>query len=153
MRKRTKAREFALQILYQIDITKADVKSCLDDFWKNREADIENSVKEFAESIISGFIEHKEDIDSLISASAENWQFNRMAVVDRNILRVATYELLYRDDIPPKVSINEAIEIAKKFGNEDSGKFVNGILDKINKTKRSPKTETGPKSKPYAEEG
>lgn len=144
MRKRTRAREFALQVLYQVDITKSDVKLCLDDFWKSREINTEGSIREFTESLVFGFISHKGEIDALISEAAENWQLNRMAVVDRNILRMAAYELLYREDIPPKVSINEAIEIAKKYGNENSGKFVNGILDKINKTK---------KPRPYAEEG
>jgi len=137
MRKRTKAREFALQILYQIDITKSDAGSTIEDFWKNREIDTEGVVKEFAEGIILGVIEHKDEIDKAISEAAENWELGRMAVVDRNILRMTTYELLHRQDIPPKVSINEAIEIAKKYGDRDSGKFVNGILDKINKTKRS----------------
>ncbi len=137
MRKRTKAREFALQILYQIDITREDPKACLDDFWKSRKDEAEAEVKEFAEKIVFGTIERKEDIDKVISEAAQNWEIGRMAVVDRNILRLTTYELLYRDDIPPKVSINEAIEIAKKYGDQDSGKFVNGILDKIHKTKRA----------------
>jgi N utilization substance protein B len=137
MRKRTKAREFALQVLYQIDITHADPKACLEDFWKSRENEAEAEVRDFAEKIVLGAIERKEDIDKVISEAAQNWEIGRMAVVDRNILRLTTYELLYRDDIPPKVSINEAIEIAKKYSDQDSGKFVNGILDKINKTKRS----------------
>lgn len=136
MRKRTKAREFALQILYQINITKEGPQVCFDDFWKNRENTSEASVKEFAEKIVLGICERKKEIDSIISEAAENWQLDRMAVVDRNILRIASYELLYREDIPPKVSINEAIDMAKKYGDKDSGKFVNGILDKINKTKR-----------------
>ena len=136
MRKRTKAREFTLQILYQTDITKNDAKDCLADFWKNREDKTEASIKEFAEGIVLGIIEHEGEIDAQISEVATNWQLERMAVVDRNILRIATYELLYRQDIPPKVSINEAIDIAKKYGDQDSGKFVNGILDKICKTKR-----------------
>jgi len=125
-----------LQILYQTDITKNDAKDCLADFWKNRENKTEASIKEFTEGIVLGIIEHKKEIDAQISEAAANWQLERMAVVDRNILRVATYELLYREDIPPKVSINEAIDIAKKYGDQDSGKFVNGILDKICKTKR-----------------
>ena len=139
MRKRTKAREFALQILYQIDITRAEPKACLEDFWKNREDEAETEVKEFAEKIVFGVIERKVEIDEIISEATQNWEIGRMAVVDRNILRLTTYELLYRDDIPPKVSINEAIEIAKKYGDHDSGKFVNGILDKINKTHTSSK--------------
>jgi N utilization substance protein B len=134
LRKRTKAREFALQVLYQIDITCAEPGACLEDFWKGRENKAEPEVREFAEKAVFGTIEHKEDIDRVISEAAQNWGLDRMAVVDRNILRLTTYELLYRDDIPPKVSINEAIEIAKKYGDRDSGKFVNGILDKINKT-------------------
>lgn len=143
MRKRTKAREQALQILYQIDITKDDIKTCLDDFWNNRETDADGSVKEFTEGLVLGVLEHKDEIDKTISEAAENWQLNRMATVDRNILRIATYELLYREDIPPKVSINEAIDIAKKYGDQDSGKFVNGILDKINKTKRPSDAKEG----------
>ena len=78
--------------------------------------------------------ENKKEIDSMIAKYATNWQIDRMAVIDRNVLRFAAYELLYNKDIPPKVSINEAIDIAKKFGGPDSGKFVNGVLDKINKT-------------------
>jgi N utilization substance protein B len=137
MRKRTQAREFALQVLYQIDITRVDPGVCLEDFWKRREEKAEAEVREFAEAIVYGTVEHKPDIDKTISGAAQNWELNRMAVVDRNILRMTAYELLYRTDIPPKVSINEAIEIAKRYGDQDSGKFVNGILDKINKTKRA----------------
>jgi len=142
MRKRTKAREFALQILYQIDITKDDMAACLADFWKNREGEPESAIKVFAENLVTGIVGHKDEIDKAISEAAQNWQLERMAVVDRNILRLATYELLCREDIPPKVSINEAIDIAKKYGDQDSGKFVNGILDKISKTRR-PHAEKG----------
>ncbi len=138
MRKRTKAREFAIQVLYQIDITKGGVKECLEDFWKTRELDTEVPVKDFTQELVLGISSHKEEIDSVISASAQNWELGRMAVVDRNILRMAAYELMFRNDIPPKVSINEAIDIAKKFGDQESGKFVNGILDNINKTHPRP---------------
>lgn len=136
MRKRTKAREFALQVLYQIDITNDKREACLEDFWKNRETETEKSVKDFTEILIAGVIGHRDEIDNIISDAAENWELKRMATVDRNILRAATYELLFMPDIPPKVAINEAIDIAKKYGDQNSGKFVNGILDKINKTKR-----------------
>lgn len=133
MRKRTKAREYALQILYAIDITKDEPKECAKRFWEwNEEPDAQ--VRAFADGLVLGVSAKKEGIDKMISAHATNWQLERMAVIDRNVLRVAVYELLYMDDIPPKVSINEAIDIAKKFGGNDSGKFVNGILDKINKT-------------------
>jgi transcription antitermination factor NusB len=139
MRKRTKAREFALQVLYQIDIIQTDAGSCLEDFWTRRETSADPDVREFTEAIVSGVEQHKADLDKAISEAAENWGLNRMAVVDRNILRMTTFELLYRSDIPPKVAINEAIDIAKKYGDKDSGKFVNGILDKINKTNASSK--------------
>lgn len=134
MRRRTKARECALKILYQIDITKDDYKNSLKGFWERR-PDIEESVKEFTTQLVKGVMENIEKIDKAISEYATNWQIDRMAVIDRNILRIATFELLYVDDIPPKVSINEAVDIAKRYGDKDSGKFVNGILDKISRMK------------------
>ncbi len=133
MRKRTKAREYALQILYAIDITKEDPVTCIERFWDSTD-EPSGDVKEFTGEIVTGVSDKRDDIDKLISKHATNWQLDRMAVIDRNVLRLATYELLFREDIPPKVSINEAIDIAKKFGGNDSGKFVNGVLDKINKT-------------------
>lgn len=133
MRKRTKARECALKILYAVDITKDEPKKCIDAFWQNHDR-VEPAVKEFADSLVVGVSSNIELINRTISNYATNWQLKRMAVIDRNILRFATYELLFMEDIPPKVSINEAIDIAKKYGDKDSGKFVNGILDKINKT-------------------
>jgi len=137
MRKRTKARECALQILYAIDITGDAPKECMEMFWNNYE-DVEPDIREFADALVLGVSKNKEKIDKVISDYATNWQMKRMAVIDRNILRFAAYELLFAADIPPKVSINEAIDIAKKYGEKDSGKFVNGILDKINKTERAP---------------
>ena len=133
MRKRTKAREYALQILYAVDITKDDPETCIERFWEGSDETVAQ-VREFANELVRGVSNKRKDIDGIISKHATNWQLNRMAVIDRNVLRFAAYELLYMDDIPPKVSINEAIDIAKKFGGADSGKFVNGILDKINKT-------------------
>ena len=134
MRKRTKEREAALKILYAIDITKDEPDKCIDIFWQNHDA-VEPEVRQFADSLVLGVAKNSELIDKVISDYATNWQLKRMAVIDRNILRFAAYELLFAEDIPPKVSINEAIDIAKKYGDKDSGKFVNGILDKINKTK------------------
>jgi len=133
MRKRTKAREYALQILYAVDITKDDPKECIGRFWSGNDESSEE-VKAFAGEIVLGVYDNIKKIDSLLAKYATNWQLDRMAVIDRNVLRLATYELLFMEDIPPKVSINEAIDIAKKFGGADSGKFVNGVLDKINKT-------------------
>ena len=85
----------------------------------------------FAEPLIRGTLEHRDEADALIKKHAKNWDLHRIAAVDRNILRLAIYEMLHRDDIPPVVSINEAVDIAKKFSTQDSGKFVNGILDKV----------------------
>jgi transcription antitermination factor NusB len=133
MRKRTKARECALKILYAIDITKDGPEKCIETFWANQEG-ITPEIAEFANALVMGVVSNEELIDKVISAYATNWQLKRMAVIDRNILRFAAYELLFAADIPPKVSINEAIDIAKRYGDRDSGKFVNGILDKINKT-------------------
>ena len=133
MRKRTKAREYALQILYALDITNDDPADCVRRFWEGNE-ESSGEVKKFASGLVIGVSDNKKEIDEMIAKYATNWHLDRMAVIDRNVLRFAAYELLYAKDIPPKVSINEAIDIAKKFGGPDSGKFVNGVLDKINKT-------------------
>jgi N utilization substance protein B len=131
MRKRSRSRECALQVLYQLDITNDDPSESIKNYWaENGESD---EVKTFAESLVTGTLDKKTEIDKLINKYAENWSLLRMAVVDRNIMRMSIYELLYSPDIPPKVCINEAVELAKKFGDAESGKFVNGILDRIHK--------------------
>ncbi|HDN98106.1 MAG TPA: transcription antitermination factor NusB [bacterium] len=128
MRKRTMARELALQALYRWDITKESYQGILNDILSSHH---DSEIREFTSQLVEGTIKNIEKIDKLIQKYALNWELHRMAYVDRNILRFATYELLYLPDVPPKVSINEAIELAKKFGDQESGKFVNGILDKI----------------------
>ncbi len=138
MRKRTKARENALKILYAVDITGEEAKKCIDTYWQTNEEN-DTEVKTFANSLVLGAANNGKEIDKMISQYTTNWQLNRMAVIDRNILRLATYELLFRDEIPPKVTINEAIDIAKRYGDSDSGKFVNGVLDKINKSEAKKK--------------
>ena len=130
MRKRTQAREFALQILYRQDLNPDPAESLFGSFWENNPSPPE--VQEYTERIVKGTLAHKDEIDALISKYAEHWELHRMATVDRNILRLSTYELLFMEEVPPKVAINEAVNIAKKFSQEESGKFVNGILDKIN---------------------
>lgn len=132
MRNRTLARECALKILYRIEILRDTVESSTEDFWSREKFD--KRIEDFANSLVKGTMENLSDIDKMISMYASNWGLKRMAVIDKNIMRMSTFELLYRDDIPPNVSINEAIELAKKYGDVDSGKFVNGILDKIRKT-------------------
>lgn len=136
MRKRTKARELALQLLYQADVSGVNAESLLEGFF-NMEANSgeDDAVKNFAVDLVRNVSSKLTILDEQISMFATNWQLDRMAMVDRNILRLAAFELLYKEDIPPKVAINEAVELAKKYGDLESGKFVNGVLDKINKTK------------------
>jgi len=129
LRKRTKARESVLQILYQVDITNVPINFALERYWKERNRNPE--VIEFANELAKGTSGHLAEIDKIISTHSENWDIERMPIIDRNIIRLATYELLYMDDIPPKVTIDEAVELANRFGSINSGKFVNGILDKI----------------------
>lgn len=131
MRKRTLARECALKILYKIEIAKDSVDDSFRDFWSSQETSME--VRNFAETLVRGTSENIAKLNELISKYTENWDIKRIAVIDKNVLRLGIFELLYMDDIPAKVSINEAIELAKKYGDIDSGKFVNGILDKIRK--------------------
>jgi N utilization substance protein B len=132
MRKRTQAREIALKILYQLDIADQDAQAAFEDFLKSNE-EISADIKEFSYKLIVGTRTNIEAIDKNIKDFAANWELGRMAIVDRNILRLACFELRFLDDVPSKVTINEAVELAKKYGGVDSGKFVNGILDKINK--------------------
>ena len=134
MRSRTKARGLALEFLYRVDITKEDATSALEPFWQEHKT--AGPIKEFSTRIIQGTLANLAAIDQAISKYAQNWKLKRMAVIDRNILRLSCFELLFSEDIPPKVSINEAVELAKKYGDLESSKFVNGILDKIHKSER-----------------
>lgn len=135
MRKRTLARESALKVLYAVDITKDEPEKCINNFWLMQDK-IEAEVKSFSDDIVNGVSKNIKRLDEIISQCATNWELERMAVIDRNILRLGAYELIYMDDIPPKVAINEAIDMAKRYGDKDSGKFVNGVLDKINKERK-----------------
>jgi N utilization substance protein B len=154
MGKRREARERAIQFLFQHDLNPpAKLDEALDHFWDSqRNAAIaedksdatwgqkvelpaptaeEEAVRLFSDPLIRGTLEFRDEADATIKKHAQNWDLHRIAAVDRNILRLAIYEMLHRDDIPPVVSINEAVDIAKKFSTQDSGKFVNGILDKV----------------------
>lgn len=132
MRRRSRAREFALQILYQMDITHDNCDESLSNFWQAySEKHIDEDLKNFTTDLVKGVANNLSIIDAKISQYATNWQLKRMAVVDRNILRMSCFELMFRDDIPPKVSINEAVELAKKYSGPEAGKFVNAISDKI----------------------
>lgn len=135
MGRRRKAREVALQFLYQLDLQgEGDPTPQAADFWARHAVDSE--ARAFAETLVRGTKQRQAAIDELIVRAAEHWDLDRMAVVDRNILRLAVYELVWHTDIPPKVAINEAIEIAKKFGTAESSRFVNGVLDRIHKELR-----------------
>jgi transcription antitermination factor NusB len=132
MRKRTKAREYVVQMLYQVDITGGNWQETLESFWQDEDRkDITSELKDFSAELLGGVVQHLQEIDKKISKYAANWQLERMAFVDRNIMRLGCFELLYRADIPPKVTINEAVELAKKYSGLESGKFVNAILDQI----------------------
>ena len=154
MGKRREARERAVQFLFQHDLNPPErLDEALDQFWESQRtaalaeekgkatwgqkielppptAD-EAAVRLFADPLIRGAIEHRDEADVLIRKYCKNWDLPRIAAVDRNILRLAIYEMLHRNDIPPVVSINEAVDVAKKFSTQDSGKFVNGILDSV----------------------
>ncbi|WCJ58141.1 transcription antitermination factor NusB [Fontisphaera persica] len=154
MGKRREARERAVQFLFQYDLNPPeDLEAALELFWQTQRQVLleqehgkatwgesrplppptaeELAVRAFADPLIRGAIAHREEADALIQKFCRNWDLRRIAVVDRNIMRLAIYEMLHREDIPPVVSINEAVDIAKKFSTQDSGKFVNGILDKV----------------------
>ncbi len=132
MGRRRKSRELALQLLYQLDVQGVgDPGPAFAEFWMRHPVDDE--VREFAESLVRGAKLHQGKIDELIAQYAENWELERMAVVDRNILRGGIFELLWESDVPPKVAINEALEVAKKFSTQESSRFINGILDRMHK--------------------
>ena len=132
MGKRRKAREVALQFLYQLDQHGAEDPSPHErEFWTRHPVD--PGTQTFADALVRGSKQQQPKIDQLLAQYTEHWDLDRMAVVDRNILRMAVYELLWAPDVPPKVTINEALEVAKKFSTQESSRFINGILDRIRK--------------------
>lgn len=126
--KRRLARELVLKILFQIDLGKVDTALALETVLEEED---NTWVKEFVRSLVRGTEEHQERIDQLIEQYSKDWKLDRMAAVDRNLLRLAIYEILYMSDIPSAVSINEAVELAKVYGSDESAKFVNGILGNL----------------------
>jgi transcription antitermination factor NusB len=129
MRRRTRARELALQVLYQVDVRGPEILEDLESLLAEGGADEE--VRGFARELVRGTCECREEADRLISGVAEHWDIARMAVVDRNVLRLAVYEMLRCREVPVKVAINEAIELGKRYSTGNSGAFINGILDRI----------------------
>ena len=129
---RRDAREQALQALYSVELNPSSAREALRLFWEG--ARCSGSVRVFADELIAGVLEHQVELDERITDKSSNWSLSRMARIDLSIIRLAAYELLFRPDIPKSVTINEAIEIAKKFGSEESPAFVNGIVDEIART-------------------
>lgn len=124
---RRQSRELALQLLYQCEHSRVDLETMQKDFESWQKAD--DGVRRFADELLRGTLENREEIDAYLEKQTAHWKLERLAVVDRNILRLAMFELLFSQDTPPAVVIDEAIEIAKKFGAEESAGFVNGVLD------------------------
>lgn len=130
MGRRRQARELALQLLYELDVRgDADLGSTLAAFWTRQPA--HDEVRVFADRLVRGVKGRQPEIDELIVKFAEHWELDRMAVVDRNVLRAGIWELLWGVDVPPKVAINEALEIARRFSTEESTRFINGLLDRV----------------------
>jgi N utilization substance protein B len=128
---RRKARICALQMLFQFDISRPRVDELVRTYWGELASEIVGDVRQFSTDLALGAIQHVDEIDALIVRRAENWRIARMAVVDRNILRLAIYEFLYEPDTPKTVAINEALEIARRFSTFEATQFINGILDAI----------------------
>lgn len=129
---RREGRENAVQALYAVELSPAEPREAIHLFWESDR--FKPAAKAFAQELLSGLLEKRDELDKKISAKSPNWSISRMAKIDLAIIRLASYELIYREDIPKNVTINEAIEIAKKFGSEESPAFVNGILDEIART-------------------
>ena len=144
---RRRARENSLQFLYQVDLLKTptdqiDISKQIELYWSSKDKLPEKQVVDFSNRINLGTLENLQSVDEIISRNSKNWKISRISNIDKNILRIAVYELLYMKDIPSKVVINEAIEIAKKYGTEESGSLINGILDQVNKSvKRGAKND------------
>ena len=129
MGKRRKARELAVQVLYFLEFRPGDPGEMFELISRNFYE--QSGTQSFAKELVLGVCRERERLDKLIREASAHWRVERMAKVDRAILRIATFEILFMDDVPPKVSIYEAVELGKRFGSEDSGNFVNGVLDRI----------------------
>ena len=139
---RHESRQWAVQFLFQRDFNSGDIEADLSEFWQDKKSG--DKARQFAEELIKGVESKKEELDGLIRKYAEHWDVKRMGAVDRNVMRVALYEMIHRPDIPPVVSINEAVDIAKDLSGGESGKFVNGILDRACKEQDRPARAIAP---------
>ena len=135
---RRRAREAALQMLYQCEIGRAGAYESIGTYWSSRDAsgDVPELLREFANRVVRGTLDRQEEIDRMLTANAQNWRVERMAVIDRLVLRMAVYEMLAEKETPSKVIINEAIELARSFSGDEAVGFVNGVLDAVRKDLR-----------------
>ena len=140
---RRRARERALQFLFGLEFTRAPWHEALDGFWRMRPS--RPSVKRYAQRLIRGVCEGRDALDAQVAEALERWSPGRVGRVERNILRVALYEMRHQEDVPVNVAINEAIEIAKVYGADEAPRFVNGVLDRL---KAAPRNEDGPETAP-----
>jgi N utilization substance protein B len=137
MGQRRKSREIALQMLYQLEMTGLPPQEVIELYYElesgdeSKKTDAAGSVRSFAEELVTGVFSYRDELDTMIVEASENWRIERMSIIDRNVLRIALYEMLHHMEIPPKVSLNEAIDLGKTFGSPDSGAFINGILDHL----------------------
>ena len=132
MGRRRKSREETLRILFRLEFENTSAEKTLDQYWENKKASEE--IKEYSNWLVKGIVSNQKKIDNIIQKVSEHWRVSRMALVDRNILRMAVFELLYEENIAPAIVINEAIEIAKKYSGDEAATFVNGVLDAIRKS-------------------
>jgi N utilization substance protein B len=131
MGRRRKAREETLRILYRLEFDNRQSEETLSQYWENKKTN--QATREYSTWLVNGIISHHKKIDTIIQNASEHWRLSRMALIDRNILRMAVFELLYEENIEPAVVINEAIEIAKAYSGDEAATFVNGVLDAIRK--------------------
>jgi N utilization substance protein B len=141
MATRRQAREWIVQLLFQLDLNPTDIEDALAQFWVDKNGGVRG--RAFVEKTVRGVREHVKSIDAMISRCSDNWNIKRMASTDRNVMRVAVYEMMYCEDTPAVVAINEAVDIAKYFNCTESGRFVNGVLDRVRKELKRPGRDSG----------
>jgi transcription antitermination protein NusB len=144
---RTTAREAALQMLFAIEASDGDPERALDDFWRELPGDAEG--RAYADEVVRGVRSRLVEVDTLLTRASKNWRLERMTRVDRNVLRLGAWELAHKPDVPRAVVLDEAVELAKRFGSEESGPFVNGVLDRV-ADELGRKDEPGPAPEPPA---
>ncbi|NLB59479.1 MAG: transcription antitermination factor NusB [Lentisphaerae bacterium] len=148
MNTRRQAREWAVQLLFQLDFNPEALPNVFADFWSGKEPD--SKTRQFTEELVRGVREHGAELDAKLRAYADNWDLKRMNAVDRNVMRLALFEMLFRPEIPPVVSINEAVDIAKAFSSMESGRFVNGVLDRACQDLDRPRRAAAPRANDLA---